>query len=465
MKNRQNILILGLGGVGRYLTEQLVHEGHAITVIESDAEKIRTLEGEIDARLIQGDAMSTNCWLEADAPRMDYLIAVTNNDAVNVLASMIGDSFGIARKIARVRSRNLWGEGSPLTPDAMKIDLVIQPEELAAQEIAKLLTMRWGNSVIDLADGEMQVVGTRISKDSLLADLRVRDIAEHLEGIDFRIVAIARELKTVIPDADEVILPGDYIYLLVNGEHVPSLMLVVGMGAKQRQRVMIIGGGDVGGRAAQLLQGSFRLKLVERDPTRAEELAEKLKKIEILHGDGADHDTLVTAGLLSMDTVIAATGDNETNIMASALAKQLIRNPDDDGVGKEAKTIALVQREQYLTLASAIGTDIVLSKKVLAGDSILAYILRGELLSVAHLHGVDAEVVELVAGEKALITKHTLADVPGVRGFTGRLIIGCVHQDGQWRTVGGSTRIAPGERVIAVCRPEYLPEVERLVLG
>ena len=149
MKRRQKILILGLGGVGRYLAMQLANEGHAITVIESDAEALRSADVEIDARLIHGDAMTSSCWLEAAAPRMDCLIAVTNNDAVNVLASMIGDRFGIRRKIARVRSHGLWSNGAVLTPEELKIDLVIQPEELAAQEVAKLLKMRWGNSVID----------------------------------------------------------------------------------------------------------------------------------------------------------------------------------------------------------------------------------------------------------------------------------------------------------------------------
>ena len=112
MKTSQKILILGLGGVGRYLATQLANEGHSITVIESTHDAIRRAEGEIDARLIEGDAMSNSCWLEARARGMDYLIAVTDDDAVNILASRIADRFGIKRKIARVRSRGLWTEGA-----------------------------------------------------------------------------------------------------------------------------------------------------------------------------------------------------------------------------------------------------------------------------------------------------------------------------------------------------------------
>ncbi|MCK4767448.1 MAG: NAD-binding protein [Desulfobacula sp.] len=130
-----NILILGLGGVGYYLAKRLVHEGYAITVIEQDSGSIRHADGNIDARLIQGNAMSIECWRETDAAKMDYLIAVTDNDAVNMMACMIADRFGIPRKIARVRSLEWGGEDSFLSTDDLKIDLIIHPEELAAQEI------------------------------------------------------------------------------------------------------------------------------------------------------------------------------------------------------------------------------------------------------------------------------------------------------------------------------------------
>jgi trk system potassium uptake protein TrkA len=464
MRRGQNILILGLGGVGRYLAVKLANEGHSITVIETDPDAIRDAEGEIDGRLILGDAMSYSCWEEARARGMDYLIAVSDDDAVNILASLIADRMGIGCKIARVRSRELWTDGSVLTPEDLKIDLVIQPEELVAQEVARLLKMRWSNSVFELAGGAIQVIGTRIGAASALLDLQVSQITKILEGFDLRIVAIARDTNTLIPGGDDVVRMNDYLYCLVRAEDVPSLMLVVGSGAKRRQRVMVIGGGHVGSRIAELLQDTFRVRLVEQDGRRAERLTQELKDVEILHGDGADHDTLLTAGLLSMDTVVTATSSNETNIMTAALAKQMIRNQPGDRHGTEAKTVALVKREEYLTLAAAMGADVVLNRKVLAGDRILAYLLGESMPSVARLFGADAEVVELVAAPKSRITRHSLATVPGAREFRGRMIIGCVYHDGEWQTATGVTRIEAGDRLIAVCRPEYLPDLERLVL-
>ncbi len=141
----ENVLILGLGGVGFYLAKRLGHEGYAITVIESDNSLIRYADGNIDARLIKGNAMSIECWQEANADEMDFLIAVTDNDAVNMLSSMIADRFGIQRKIARVRSLEFGNEDSILDTEDLKIDLFIHPEELAAQEIVRVIKRTAGN--------------------------------------------------------------------------------------------------------------------------------------------------------------------------------------------------------------------------------------------------------------------------------------------------------------------------------
>lgn len=161
-----NILILGLGGVGYYLAKRLVHEGYAITAIEPDPLMIRKADGDIDARLIQGNAMSVACWKEAGAGRMDYLIAVTNNDAVNMMSCLLGDRFGIPRKIARVRSTEFGGADAMLTADDLKIDLIIHPEELAAQEIFRLIKLRSGNDILDVAEEQILAVASRIHEKS-----------------------------------------------------------------------------------------------------------------------------------------------------------------------------------------------------------------------------------------------------------------------------------------------------------
>ncbi len=453
-----NILLLGLGGVGYHLAKRLTHEGHALTAIETDSDLIKQADGEIDARLIRGDGMSFASWEEAGARDMDYLIAVTDNDAVNILASLLADRYGIPQKIARVRSLDVLKPDALLTAADLKLDLVIRPEELAAKEIARLLKLRTGNAVIDIADGRMQVTAARIHAQSALAGTKLKDVSCEYDDFYFRIVSIARGINTIIPGGEDEILPGDHIYVLAYTRDQSRLLDLIGEPQDRRHRIMIIGGGLVGLRVAELLEDSFPIKLVERDARRAEELSYLLDHTEILNGDGSHVDTLKRAGLQDMDVIITVTGDNETNIMTSVLAKHLIQ----DGSTNKVRTIALVQREAYLVLASTMGSDIVLNKKLMAVNKILKYIRRGQLLSVAQLYGCDTEVVELIAEEGAPITHKALFEVGGMQG---KIIIGAVCRSGDWEIATGDTHVQAGDKIIGICKSHYLRDLQALILS
>jgi trk system potassium uptake protein TrkA len=458
-----NILIMGLGGVGYYLAKRLAHEGYAITVIESDSGLLRHADGNIDARLVQGNAMSIGCWREIGAGKMDYLIAVTDNDAVNMMACAIADRFGIPRKIARVRSLEFGGEDSILSAKDLKIDLIIHPEELAAQEIFRLIKLRAGNDIIDVAEGQIQVMATRIQEKSPLAYRKLKDISKKYREFPFRVVAIARGITTLIPGGEHELLPQDQAFFMVSNENLPRLMGMTGVEQQKRHRVMILGGGLVGRRLAELLGKTVEVRLIEKDERFAQELSFILPNTEVLHGDGSDSNVLVSAGLLEMDTFITATGENETNIMSCVLAKHLMNSDNSHSRGKQRKTIALVSKEDYLVLAATMGSDIALNKKILAGNEILKFIRRGELLSVAHLHGFDAEVVEIVAAPNSPITRKPLSKLDPF--YTGKIMIGGIHRDGAWQIAVGDTHIQSDERVIVVCVSAHLKDVQKLFLA
>lgn len=462
MKPSENILILGLGGIGFYLAKRLIHEGHAITAIESDTKLLRYADGKMDARLIQGNAMSIKCWKEANAEKMDYLIAVTDNDAVNMLSSMIAYRFGIQRKIARVRSLEFGSKDSVLKAEDLNIDLIIHPEELAAQEIVRLIKRAAGNEIIDIAQGQIQVMATRIHEASPLAYKNLITISQEYD-FPFRVVAIARGITTIIPGGEHEILPQDQVFIMAGKKDFPRLMELIGIKRERRHRVMILGGGLVGSRVAELLGKSVKVKLIEKDDNRAEELSFRLKNTEVLHGDGSDADILDLAGLSDMDTFITTTGENETNIMSCLLAKHLMNEKNSNSPHKQRKTIAMVNKEEYLVLAATIGSDIALNKKILAGNEILKFIRRGELLSVAHLHGFDAEVVELVAAPNAPITRKPLSKLGP--SLYGRIILGGLFRDGSWKVAVGDTHIREDDRVIVVCASLHLKDVQKLFFG
>ncbi len=456
-----NILILGLGGVGYYLAKRLVHEGYAITAIEPDPKMVRHADGDIDARLIQGNAMSVECWKDAGADKMDYLIAVTNNDAVNMMSCLLADRFGIQRKIARVRSTEFGGDDSMLKAEDLKIDLIIHPEELAAQEIFRLIKLRAGNDILDVAEEQILAMASRVHKESPLAYKKLKEIAGIYQDFPFRIVAIARGIKTLIPGGEDELLPGDQAFFMAESWHLDQLMKIIGVDQQKRHKVMIIGGGLVGSRVAHLLGKTFDVRLVEKNEETAKTLSHELGHTEILHGDGSDSNILVAAGLLDMDTFITATGENETNIMSCVLAKHLMTSNDTQA--KQRKCISLVNKEDYVVLAATMGTDIALNKKILASNEILKFIRRGELLSVAHLHGFDAEMVEIVAAKESPITKTPLSKLGDY--YNGKIMIGGIHRDNNWQVAVGDTRIQSNERVIVVCMSQNLKDVQKLFLA
>ena len=257
-KKSENVLILGLGGVGFYLAKRLFQEGYHITVIESDNTLIRRAGAQIEARLINGDAMSVDCWREAEAGDMDFLIAVTDNDAVNMLSSMIAHRFGIRQKIARVRSLEFGNGNSILNTDDLKIDLIIHPEELTAQEIIRLIKRTAGNEITDIAQGQMQLLATRINESSPFANKRLREISRISKDLLFRVVSIAHNMKTIIPGGDQEILPQDQVLIMTVRENLSRLMEFLGIKQRSRHGVMILGGGLVGTRVAELLGKTVR---------------------------------------------------------------------------------------------------------------------------------------------------------------------------------------------------------------
>ena len=460
LKRKEKILILGLGGVGYYLAKRLQHEEYAVTAIEPDPERYRYGDESLDVRLIRGEAMDIECWREADAETMACVISVTDNDAVNMMSAQIADKFGIPYKIVRVHSLQFGLPGSLLSGDDLKIDLLIHPEEMVAQEISRLVKLRHGNEVIDIAEEKIQLLAARITHDSQFAHQKLKDISLKYSNFAFRVVAVARGITTIIPDGEFEIIPHDQIAVMTNTEYLPEMMEIAGVPQGIRQRVLIVGGGRIGCRVAELLKKSVEIILIERDGDRARELAGLLPHVEVLHGDGSKAGVLDMAGVQDTDTFITTTGSNETNIMSSLLAKNMMLTGNNGNGNGSEKTIALVTKEDYQVLAATIGLDIALNKKMMAASEILKHIRRSELISAAHLHGFDAEVVELMAAPNSPVTKRSLAELDP--SYHGKLLIGAVYRDGVWQVAVGGTHIAASERVIGVCLSMQLKELRKL---
>lgn len=457
----QNVLIFGIGGVGLHLAKRLSHEGYSVTIVESKPEQVRYANENLEAITIEGSAMDLEPWQKVQVEKIDLVIATTDDDAVNMLIAMIANRFDIRLKVVRARSLNFGEEGALLKANDLKIDLMVNPEELVAQEIVRLIQRSAANDIVELGDGQMQVLAIRLQAHSPLANKTLSEISAIYNEFAFRIVAIARGITTLIPGGQTTPLPFDQVFILARSQDMPKLMKLMGVQQRSIQHVMILGGGRIGRRIAQLLEKNVRIKLVEKDEKRAEELAFSLKHTKVLYGDGTDANVLALAGVLDTDTFIATTEDNETNIISCLLAKHLINKQHIDPQGSQGKTIALVNKEDYLVLASTIGLDIALNAKISAANEILKFIRRSELLAVAHLHGVDAEVVELVAGHDSPITRKPLHKLQSLLDH-GAILIGGFFRDNQWQIAVGNTQIRNGERVIVVCASLNLKKIRKI---
>ncbi len=457
---REQVLILGLGGVGYYLAKRLQHEEYVVTAIEPSHAGVKYADENLDIRVIRGGAMDIDCWREAAAESMSSVIAVTDNDAINMMAAQIAEKFGIPNKIARIRSLQFGLKDSILSSEDLKVDLLIHPEELVAQEIVRLIKLRNANEIIDIAQEQVQLFAARIDDDSPLANKKLRDISVEYNEFTFRVVAVARGISTIIPSGNMEILPHDQIFVMVGKDHLQALMEIAGVSQGRRQRVMILGGGLIGRRVADLLQKHVEIKLIEADEERAQELSDSLHHVEVLHGDGSQSEILTLAGVQDVDTFIASTGENETNIMSSLLAKNMILQKRGGPNGGTEKTIALVDKEDYLVLAATIGLDIALNRKIMAANAILKYIRRNELISVAHMHGFDTEVVELVAAPGSPITRKPLSRLDPA--YQGKILVGAVLSGESWQVAVGNTHIQDNDRVIVICHSMQLNDVRKL---
>ena len=226
----------------------------------------------LDARLIFGNAMHLSSWREANAQEMGLMIAATNDDSTNMLSSLIADRFGIERKIVRTRSIDLM-DGGILSQEDFKIDLMVHPEELVAQEIYRLVQRASCNDITAVGEGNMLVLAMRVNEDSPLIHKTPKELSEKHTEYHFRVVAIARGISTIIPHADDQIRPLDQVFIIARSNDMSPLMQMMKIEHKKIDCMMILGGGLVGSRVAQLLEKEVEIKLIEINQHRAEELA------------------------------------------------------------------------------------------------------------------------------------------------------------------------------------------------
>ncbi|OGP49237.1 MAG: Trk system potassium transport protein TrkA [Deltaproteobacteria bacterium RBG_13_43_22] len=442
------IIIVGAGEVGSHLSESLSVEGHEVVLIDRDSERLRRLEKKLDLLTIVGNGASAQILEQGGIAQTDLFIAVTNIDEVNLVASILSREYGVKHRVARVRNEEFLSPGSPLNERRLGLDLLINPDRVMAAEIMRLTDLSEAFEFIDFAGGQVVLLGYRIKEKNPICGLTLEDLRE-IRGIyDFVIVSIVRANQAIIPRGQDIIEPGDSIYLVARHSEIPTLEYLLNLTSKAPQRVFIIGGGRVGSLVAQQMESKrVDVRLVEKDPVRCHKLSETLGKTIVLNLDGLESRDLLDEGIDRADLVISVTGDDDTNILTSLLAKH----------HGTAKCITRIDRPDFIPLLEKLGIDMALSPRLLAASTILKFVRRGSIVSVASLLGTDAEVLEMVVPDKARFRKRPIKEL----GFPHGANMGAVVRNGQVFIPTGDTVLEPGDDVVVFSLRDSVREVER----
>ena len=440
------IVIAGAGEVGFHLAKLLAYEEQDIVVIDKDSERLKQISNSLDVATIKGNSTSYKVLEEADVASADLLIAVTSSEETNITTAIIGKNLGALKTIARIENLEYLVDKDKLDLKNLGIDEVISPESLAAKEIKRLLKEVALTDTFDFDEGRLSLIGVTIDEDSKLKDKSLVEAAHLNPDQNFLTVAILRESKTIIPHGENFFRLGDHAYFIAQPDGVDKVLHLSGKKKEGIKNIMILGGSKVGFHAAKRLSKKFNIKLVEIDKDKCFELADQLRNVMVINGDGRDVKLLEEEGIENMDAFIAVTGNSETNIISSLVAKN--RNVK--------KTIALVENVDYIHLSQNIGVDTMINKKLIAANFIFRYIRKGDVINLTSIHGVDAEILEFIVKAGSKITEKEIRNL----NFPKGAIIGGVVRNGQGYTTLGNFQFRPKDRAVVLCRPEYIHDVE-----
>jgi len=446
-------IVVGAGEVGFDVARLLAMEKHDVTVIDVNEEALQLVQNRLDVLTIHGSGTSADVLSDCGVRQSDILIAVTTIDEVNLISCMMANRLGVGTTVARVRSDVISQTQSIIKAKDFDIDILIHPEESTAEEVTRLIFRANATDVLTFANGRLNVVGMRIDATSPVIGVSIADLASSIPQYPFRIVGISRGIRTILPRGNERLQKNDQVFVLARPKHIPHVSSALGKSEQRIQNVMILGGTRVGALvASQLGKRKFKsIKIVEPDRERAEKIANDFPNVLVIHGDASDIDLLVMEGLAEMDAFVAVTDDEESNLVACLIAKHL-------GV---QKTVALLSKPTYVPISQAIGLDAAVSKKLAISREILHFLRGKHVLSVATVHGLDVEILEIEARRKSFMTKKPLAelDVPL------EMILGAVLRGKDLEIATGKTKIEPGDRVIVFVRSPFIPKAEKLFGG
>ncbi|MEZ5408956.1 MAG: Trk system potassium transporter TrkA [Acidimicrobiales bacterium] len=438
-----HVVVIGAGEIGWYLAQRLEAENHDVVVVETDPARAAAISSQLDVQVVTGSGTSPSVLRSARIDRADLVAAVTECDEVNLVAALLAKEHRVTTVIVRLQSDELRGPaGKPLL-SAVDADLVIDPDADTADEILELVHATGADEVYQMAGGDLQVIGSMIADHAPIAGRSLADIGRSFEpNWEFLFGAVTRDGVTTIPRGDQLLLPGDHVRVVTKRRARAKILELLGAPDRPARRVMVLGGGAIGSRVADRLhRDGIEVVLVERDRVRAERLSSEMPRIVVVNGDITDTELLTEEQVGRMDAVVAATGEDSSNVLACAYAAA-------EGAGF---TVAVLHRLALLSLVRRFGINAALSPRTASANAVLRHVRGAD--NVATFLESDSEVDELAVREGSRADGAYVADLHLPRD----ILVGAVtHPDGSSEIVRGRTRLRSGDHIVLFARPHAL---------
>ena len=386
-----NIIICGAGRVGFTIAKQLTEQNHSITIIDQSSEDIQKINDSLDVKAIVGKATMPSVLEKAHNNETDMIIAVTKNDEINMLICQIAYSlFKIPKKIARIRTQDYLNPkfAKIYNKENLPIDVIISPELEIAKSIQRKLEAPGALDNVPFADNKIRLLEILIDEKCPIVNIQLNELTKKFPKLNANILGVVRNEKFIFLKKNDLMKKDDKAYVIINSSQMKETLSAFGHNEKISNKILIIGGGNIGFNLAKNIEQSFdeaRIKIIEKDKSRAEFIANELNNTLVIHGDGLDEDILTEVNLEEVETVIALTNDDEDNLMVSVLVEKFSKNK---------RTMALINKPNYSLLQTSLKIDDMIDPRMTTVSSILKHVHKGTIETAYTILNGEYEVIE-----------------------------------------------------------------------
>ena len=399
-----NIIICGAGRVGFTIAKLLSEQNHSITIIDQSSEDIQKINGSLDVKAIVGKATYPSILEKANASDADMIIAVTKNDEINMLICQIAFSiFNIQKKIARIRSQDYLNPkfSKVYNKENLPIDVIISPELEIAKSLQRKLEAPGALDNVPFAENKIRLLEISVNKTCPLIGIKLNELTKKFPKLEANILGVIRDEKFIIFKKNDVMKENDKAYVIINASQMQLTLSAFGHNEKISNKILIIGGGNIGFNLAKNIEQSFdsaRVKIIEKDKNRSEFIANELNNSIVINGNGLDEDVLAEANLDEIETVLALTNDDEDNLMVSVLVEKF---------SQDKRTMALINKPNYSLLQSSLKIDDLIDPRMNTVSSILKHVHKGTIETAYSILNGEYEVIEAeIINTSELINKE-----------------------------------------------------------